>query len=416
MNETALNYMDKKEEFLKLLIASFISQTGSYFLTLALSAFILMKTGSASLSALVFVLSYLPSIFVSGRLGHWIDRHVSKMLLARNEILSITMTIFCGLCIKYELSIFLLCLGLGIRSIFVFIGRSAAIKWLKMSTTPSVQTKRIKVFYLGFFLSTAIAGILATLILKQVSIFEIALIDSASYLVSFGIYLSLIPLKAEIQIEGETAGTTESLRKIIERIFSIPVVKTSFLLVCITQAVFQGAYSALVSYLPLKVHGTGLSGVGLFQLSASIGITLGFLINWIWARAFSEKDPTFPKKSLLLSGVTIMALLVSVMGSSFTTSIMAFFIMNLGYECIWLHHSSEFFRASPKSSVAKFQFTLASCAAFLMSVSTLTYSLALDHVNPLIAITLTLALSGALTWKLLSRKSRLGTEELEVKV
>lgn len=387
--------MHGRAEFPKLLVASFISQTGSHFLTLALSAFVLMSTGSPVQSSLVFVLSFLPSILVSSRLGHWVDHKISKRLIVRNELISILATILCGLCIQLQLPMTLFWTVLAFRSMLMFVGRAAATKWLKLITPPSHQTGRIKLFYLGFFLSTAVSGILAALVLKIASIWAIVAIDSLSYLLGIVAYLTLKAVAAEQETAASAADQQPpSLRQTLGMIFAMPAVRTSFLAVCFSQAIFQGAYSALVSYLPIKVFQIGVGGVGSFQLAASVGIIGGFLINWLAASLLVEREPLVPVRAISLSGVAA-AFLVACVAAPLSASLFSFFGLNLLYECVWLHHNSEFFRASPKHHAARYQFTLSSSAAFLMSITTLAYSAAVQYIGP-VSGTLTVLLGGLL--------------------
>lgn len=109
-------------------------------------------------------------------------------------------------------------------------------------------------------------------------------------------------------------------------------------------------------------------------MAASIGITGGFLINWLRSTALVENQPTRPVRALSVAMVSGLALILSVTASTLPISLVGFFLLNLGYECIWLHHNSEFFRASPKAAAARYQFTLSACASFLMATSTLVYS------------------------------------------
>lgn len=384
--------MHNQREFSKLLAASFISQTGSHFLTLALSAFILMTTGSPILSGLVFVVSFLPSILVGSVLGHWVDRNLSRALIARNELISIAASIACGACIYFRLPISVLCAILAVRSILMFIGRAAATKWLKIITPPATQTNRIKLFNLAFFLSTAVSGILAAVVLKTMSIGVIVIIDALTYILGIVLYLSLSPIRVESDGAPLQTHTMPSLRETLSAIFAMPLVRTSFLLVCFSQALFQGAYSALVSYLPIQVFSLGISGVGAFQIAASLGITGGFLVNWLLPRVFRESAPTFPLRALVFSATATLALLVCVSAPIVPISLGAFCSLNFAYECVWLHHSSEFFRGSPKDHAARYQFTLSSCAAFLMSASTLGYSAAIQYLGVLQGTALVLSL------------------------
>lgn len=372
--------MRQSREFKKLLAASFISQSGSHFLTLALAAFTLISSGSPVQSALVFVVSFLPSILVSAKLGHWVDGKISRWLIARNELVSIISTILCGLIIAYHLPLALLCIVLGFRSLLMFISRAAATKWLKLITPPELQINRIKLFYLSFFLSTALSGVLAGVVLAHASIWTIVGLDSASYLLGVSLILALKEV-ANTSISPALGAPEPKLTETLSEIFNMPAVRSSFLVVCFSQALFQGAYSALVSVLPIQRFGLGLSGVGSFQIAASIGITGGFLANWLLPKALTEKSTVFPARAIGLALFGIANLMFSVLSPIVSTSIMAFCLLNLCYECIWLHHNSEFFRASPKASAARYQFTLSACAAFLMALSTLGFAAAVEYTD-----------------------------------
>jgi hypothetical protein len=400
------NLMLESKEFKKLLAASFVSQTGSHFLTLALSAFILISTGSPVQSASVFVLSFLPSILVGAKLGHWVDQKISKWLIARNELISVIATLLCAICIQYHLPMLFLCVVLALRSILMFVSRSAATKWLKLITPPAQQTNRFKVFYLGFFLSTAVSGLMAAVVLKYGSIWTIAVIDSGSYVLGTLFYLALRPVQNDIELQAQVLNTEPqpTLYQTLSHIFSLPAVKTSFLVVCFSQAIFQGAYSAFVSYLPIQAFRIGIEGIGAFQLAASIGITGGFLINWLASSVLTEKNPVKPTRAKIVSLIAVVCLIACVSCISLPLSLLSFFGLNLAYECVWLHHNSEFFRGSPKHYAARYQFTLSACAAFMMSAATLAYSVAVEYIGPtsgaiavLILSILLVALSSLLT-------------------
>jgi hypothetical protein len=121
--------------------------------------------------------------------------------------------------------------------------------------------------------------------------------------------------------------------------------------------------------------------VGAFQVAASIGITGGFLINWLTPKVLVEKESVFPVRAIIVSMFAVISTMMCVSVSDVSASLAFFLCLNLAYECVWLHHSSVFFRASPKHNAARYQFTLSSCAAFLMSVSTLGYSAAVQYLG-----------------------------------
>jgi hypothetical protein len=189
----------------------------------------------------------------------------------------------------------------------------------------------------------------------------------------------------------------------------IPALKNAFLFVCLSQAIFQGAYSTLVSYLPIHQFNLGLKGVGFFQISASIGIIAGFLFVWFMPRAQDRIS-----YSVGIFALGIIALLACGISSKASTAILWFFILNLTYESVWLHMSSEFFKLSPLELTAQFNFTLSTSAAFLMSILTLGYAVAINYLSLAkgISTVLILSLFIAIFIKCFSQKQRLLEEKI----
>jgi hypothetical protein len=95
-------------------------------------------------------------------------------------------------------------------------------------------------------------------------------------------------------------------------------------------------------------------------------------------------------------------------------SVLSFFIMNFAYECIWLFHSAEFFKQSPQSSAARYQFTLSSSAAFIMALTTLAYAWALDQFGLNAGVTLVLSI-GIVAWIAVSWLPSKSAQALEVR-
>jgi MFS family permease len=373
--------MSDRPEFNKLLAASFISQIGSYFLTIALAAFVLVSSGSPIQSAMIFVVTYLPSILVGAKVGTWIDASLSKGLLIRNEIFCVFLSALCGVCIAYHLPLYVLCIVLSLRSILMLIGRSGSNKWIKLISPPETQRVRFKIYSFIFFLSTAISGILAGVVLAKGSIRLVVTIDIVTYFVGILIYLSLRPIALEPGLLDRSEAPPQEVLSILRSIHRIPTLRTLFLLVCFSQALFQGAYSTLVSFLPIRQFQLGFQGVGSFQLATSLGIIAGFLLVYLFPHLLDERNLRAPLKAFFASGIGILALFACVSVLDPYLSLFFFFVLNCAYECIWLHSSSEFFRASPKAATARYSFTLSSCAGFLMSISTLSYAAAIQKSN-----------------------------------
>jgi hypothetical protein len=401
--------MNSRTEFTKLQLASFVSQSGSHFLTIALAAFVFAGSGSITKASLVFVLSFLPSVFFSSRLGGWIDRRLSKWLLARNELLSILTSVLCGLCLAYKAPLLILGAIIGARSLLLFVARTGGSKWTKLISPPELQANRIKFFFLSFFLSTAVAGVLAGAVLSHPSVFTVIAIDVATYLISFSILLTLREIPAGSGQQSTTGGEVRLLGTLRE-IWSLPPIRAAFVAVCLSQALFQGAYSVLVSYLPMgKLH-MGLQGIGNFQLAASVGITLGFLVVWALPNFLTRGVRTARFGIILGSG--LVGLLLCIISKSTLPSLASFFLFNAAYECIWLFYSAEFFQKSPSNVLARYQFTLTASASFLMALSTVGYSLMMENFGEagFVAV-MAIAL---ICWRILSHSSISTTESLSV--
>jgi hypothetical protein len=377
------------KDFRKLIAIAFVSQAGSYLMTIALSTFVLVKNNSPVEAGLVFVLSYLPSVFVSARLGTWVDKRISRSMLAKNEAIAALASVCCALLIHYDFGIFGVLILLGIRSVLMFISRVALTKWVKVVTPPELQMTRIQVFYLTFFLSTATAGVLAAVALKG-SILTVAAIDVGTYLLGICLIAFLKPVsnpETVTEQKTETAGYFSTLGEI----FRGPLTLVAFAMVCLSQSLFQGAYTLLVSVLPVRQFGLGVEYVSWFQLAASFGITIGFLINWWWPQIVSDGSSKWSPRAIGIFAVGVILMVLSVSSQSLSMSVLTFFGMNLAYEAIWLFYSSQFFRACPKQATGRYQFVLHASSSFLMACSTLLYSF-LIQTNELLSSTAIYAL------------------------
>lgn len=406
--------MEHRREFIKLLIASFISQSGSHFLTIALAGFVFIRSGSVVAASLIFVLSYLPSIFVGAWIGDWIDRNLSRWVLACNELVSIIVSISCGLCISLKAPLPVLCMLIALRSLLLFTARTGGIKWIKLITSPALQASRVKFFFLSFFLSTATAGIMAALALRTPSILVVVLVDVGTYLLSFGAILLLRELESNAgtrAIVEKKVGTIATIKDILGQTELAPC----FIAVCISQAVFQGAYSVLVSYLPINLFQLGVRGLGAFQVAASLGIITGFLILWLIPGIFAKNKENQPVAMLITLSVGVLTVLACANVQKLHLSLFFFFVMNTAYECIWLYNSSEFFRKSNPAIIGRYQFVLTASASCTMAIFTLCYAGLIEIFDLRTGIATSL-LGGILIWGLIafsySRKQTSTTEEL----
>lgn len=378
--------MTNRSEFIKLQLASFISQIGSHFMTLSLSAYVYSLTHSPAKASIIFVLSYLPSVFVSSRFGQLIDQHLSKKLLVCTETAGILTSILCGLLVGSGLQMLALGVVLSIRSMLLFSSRTSLQKWIRQISPVELLGSRVKLSFLAFFLSTAISGVMAGFVLAAGSIWSIVVIDVATYIIGISVLLflnedSIIIEKEKPQI---ILPKQQRILAVLSAIFSDDGLRKPFLIVCISQAVFQGAYSVLVTYLPVSQHFLGQSGVGYFQLATSVGIILGFIV--LWRRPMLYQAET-GRHLLLLTWATAFSAIILSVNAGLAGSLIGFCVFNLSYECLWLSSNTEFFQKSPQKRLAEYQFTLSSTASFMMAAATLAYAIAIQELGSFLGIT-----------------------------
>lgn len=372
----------QKKTLTQFLLAAFSIQCGNHFFSLALSAFILITTESVSSAALVMVFGFLPSAFFSNYLGQLIDRKFSKKFLYSVLLYSIIITIICGAIIKLDmgkLGLPILCLSLSVRCLISFMARSLLTKWLKLASEQALQAPRAKLFFLTFFLSTAFSGILASVVLIKMSIILIVMIEIILILVGAGL-IKTLPIPRLISASTSATSTPKNsisknkhYFKTIRHIVTNTKIMRCFLLVIISQSVFQGAYSVLVAALPVKHFNLTISWVGAFQLAASLGIISGFLLCWLYPKFVSYK------KSLLFGLLGLIALCILSHSHWLAGSLVLFYLLNFCYESIWLHNSSEYFATIPADEAGSFQFILFSFGSLLMGIFTYLYAIAIDH-------------------------------------
>jgi hypothetical protein len=239
------------------------------------------------------------------------------------------------------------------------------------------QGKKFKLFYLTFFLSTILSGVLVGITLSYNSIFRLVFTE-ALLLGIGGLILLTIPKPnpgKESQLQIVNQPLSHTLREIITR----PIVLQAFIMVAASQAVFQGAYTTLISYLPLSHFQLGSAGVTSFQLAASLGIIGGFIIIWLFESLFKEARLLLPWRSISACLLATGCLFGIAFVHMKNYALLYFFGLNLIYECVWLYNQTEYFKSIPTHLIGRLQFILNAVASFLMSLFALFYAWMIEH-------------------------------------
>jgi hypothetical protein len=199
-------------------------------------------------------------------------------------------------------------------------------------------------------------------------------LDCLTFLTAIGFFVLLKDPKV---VPSSDAEFEYNFLSTLGEMLSVRATRTALFLIVFSQAVFQGAYSALVTYAPIKQYGLGLSGVGFYQLAASLGIISGFLVVWFAPRLFSRHNSDLLWLTVFIAILGCAFVFLTVSANSILLSLFSFYIFNALFECIWLHYSAEFFRASPTGRLGRYQFVCTSLAALTMSLMTLLYTTAI---------------------------------------
>jgi len=392
-------------EFVKLLAANFISQTGTSLLTLGLSAFIFSQSQSILYASLVIVISYLPSLFVSSYLGQLIDKKISKKLMIQIEFISLLISMLCGLVVLFELPIYCLAFCLILRSLLNFSSKTSFNKWLKMISPAPLQKNRIKLHKLSFFLAVCFAGLLVSQYLSKDSILNIIYVDALTYFICILIICLFNRASKNKEIENYSFQRA-SLWQTYQYIFSMPALKSSFIMVVLAQGILQGSYSVYLNYLPLQKFMLPIKTVGTFQVFSVLGILMGFSIVFFIPKFMQDKKVEIPYKSLISGLLGLICMTAIAENNNLPQTLVLFFTHCMFYELIYLHQSAEFFKYAPEKHIAKLQFTLQASAGAFMSLSIFIFSFILEHLN-LASATLVMITFASLAWiYLCSAKSR----------
>jgi|GEM_PF-2396528 len=368
-----------RAEFTKFLFANFVSQTGTYLLTWSLSAFIFSRTQSILYASLVFVISYLPSVFFSSKLGNLIDRYISKKLIVSVEIVSAILSLFCGYLIMNQSDLTLFSVILIIRSLLGYFNKSAFNKWLKLISPVEKQAQRLKLHKITFFLSITFSGLLVSAFLTKDSIYTITIIDVFSYLLSALVVLSFKnPVYSYIENKSEY---NISLINTYRYIFSIPRLKAAFALVVLSQGIIQGSYAVLINYLPLHSFKLPIQSVGIFHIAVTIGILIGAAVVYFFPNFMHEKKSHDPSKSLFCIVLAFVSIVLLCVNKSIPLAYLLFFLQSVLYELIYVHQSAEFFKACPRQHVARLQFNLQASAGAFMAIATFFFSFLMEKVD-----------------------------------
>jgi hypothetical protein len=385
-------------ELRKLLTAYGASQAAGHLLTTTLAATVLAEGHSAVLAALVLVINYLPSAFLTARLGPWIDRHGDRRrTLVAIEGTAAVLTVFSLLAAGGGLLVAMYVL-LAVRAAAMAAARGGYARWLKQISPVEVQGRRMKLFTLTFLGAQTLAGLLAGAVLlgPQATLpGRLLVLDLGLYALAAGGVLLLCPL-TEARGGAKLAAEPQGLSAMLGAIWATAALRESFTVVVLSQATFQAAALTLVTLLPAAV-GLGPGGSGVCQAAMGVGFLVGFAVVFQRPGLFWSGRLSRPCPCLAAAGAGAAALLLAAASGVAAVAVAAFALMALAFELLFLEHQAGFFQASPRHVVGRYQHLLSALGGLCMSLTCLLHALLCELFGLAVGTAAFLALMGTAT-------------------
>lgn len=366
-------------ELIKLLGASGSSQAAGHLLTTVIAAQLMLSNGSAVEAACVLLANYLPSAALTAWIGPLIDRYGGRRrTLVALETTGAGFTVASVLAVVAGLSLPLLVLLLAARATTMAATRSGYVRWLKLISPRTQQAVRMKLFTLMVLCAQTVTGVVASLLLlaspEFLNLWLVA-INLALYLMAAIGVAALSPLPSTT-VTSPLAGvrSPQGTALMLRKIWAATPLRESFLMVVLSQAVFQGAGVGLVIMLP-EVAGLGKPGTGMCQAAVGIGLLSGFVIVLACPSLFWSGRACRAVPCMSALAVGTVALLVTTLATGVPLlALSGLALMALAYEVLFLEHQAAFFQASPQHVVGRYQHLLASTGGLLMSLTCLGYA------------------------------------------
>lgn len=313
-----MNAMEKHfGKFLLLWAGSFISAIGSGLTAFGLGVYIFRQTGQASHMALITLLGFLPSIFLSVPAGVLADRYDRRLLMVIGDGFSATGLLFILLCMMDgQARLWQICAGVTISSVFAALLEPAYRATISDLLTPDQYSKANGLVQLAGNAKFLVSPILAGILLKFYDVRLLLIIDICTFAVTVSTTLAVrrnLPSKKAEKASSFLSEFREGLAAITRK-------KGVLMLV---------AMGALISFCLGVIQTLASPMILSFADSATLGvlttaIALGMLVS-----------------SLLLSGLSIKKGYVRMLSASLLGA--GVFMVGVGLrQNIWLIGTAGF--------------------------------------------------------------------------
>ncbi|GGO93677.1 MFS transporter [Wenjunlia tyrosinilytica] len=400
--------------FLLSFAASFISLFGSKLLMISYVAYVYRESGSATLAAVVFAADWTANLFI-GLLGaQYIDRQNAKQLLVWLNVVAAGVTlVFLGFS---DPDLFAYAIGIIFaRALLNSAVNNARVKALVQFFTKKETDLFSPVFNASLPIAMAVAAATGAFILKFVEFNVVVYIDSATFLTAAALMLLVKPNEERTRESIRTArGAAETKLRGIRNAFGIIArdesIASAVFYIILSVTAFQATYETLITVIPQVWYGKGESGTALFFTFESVAVMTGvFLYQYLNRRGFITDRNERTLNLAVVVVITALYALVPLFEGNVYLCLVAFSLMVVGGELIWVHQFKQMIAKAPAAKVSSVLGLQTAMGYSLMGVFATVFSWGLDGLGIGSTIYVNIALVALLVagWELPRRARRI---------
>jgi len=218
--------LKNQNNFRNLWLGYFINNIGSYLLIISITTHIYSISKSTTQSAWPIMLHWLPGLFLIFFASEISDRFKPQNLIRANSIIAAALTLSMLFFIEpFSTLLFPL---IFLRGIFNQLTTSLRAVVVKTAFAPEEQQRLGPLFQTSLYLGRAVAGILAFLFINWLSLYDVILVDVATFLISFLLFSRVKAEKKYIPSGQGVSQVWKSISSAMEQVKGHQVLQSTF--------------------------------------------------------------------------------------------------------------------------------------------------------------------------------------------
>lgn len=264
------------KKFLLLVLGQFISSFGSGLTEFGLSIYVLKETGSIMATGIVSICAFLPSILFAPVGGVFADHYDRRLLMVVGEVLSSIGLIIClGNITSGHFSLFIICTGVALSSIFTALTEPAFKATVTDMISPEDYAKAGGLLQIAGNAKLLIAPAIAGILLEVTTVSTLLMIDVFTFITT-GAVIFLV--RRNIAIKVEKKGSLNIKKELQDGVKAIGRRRGVICLIGImTLATFCLGFIQILCT-PLILAFTGEAELGMIKTISACGILAGSIL------------------------------------------------------------------------------------------------------------------------------------------